>query len=265
MKYKKSFCLLLFFFSISNQSIIAQCFGGNGRGDSSSTTGLIYFNGSGIAPILFTGGNGRGDNNSSAVLMYINSTTPLSISFAGGGGRGDSSSNSGLLYFDNQASGITFIGGSGRGDSSSGNSLQYFDHRASVISYTGGIGRGDSCSGTDLTCLHLPVLGLKLYIEGYYTGGGQMKAVLYNTYPSFYPPNAFDSITVELHSSSSPATIFASVNVLLLTDGTTIVKFPNLLINNSYYIAIRHRNSLETWSNYPLSCNCSLMSFDFSK
>ena len=42
-------------------------------------------------------------------------------------------------------------------------------------------------------------------------------------------------------------------NGVLNTNGTAAIAFPNSAIGNSYYIAIKHRNSIETWSAAPVA------------
>jgi hypothetical protein len=77
---------------------------------------------------------------------------------------------------------------------------------------------------------------------------------------------ACDSITVELHDVVSPYSAIASTSlrVLLHTDGTSQVIFPGTVFNNSYYLVIRHLNSIETWSKNPVLFNVSPMTFDFT-
>ena len=71
-----------------------------------------------------------------------------------------------------------------------------------------------------------------------------------------YGAGIADVITVELHNAASPHAMayeFSPIN--LHTDGTfTIPTIPGT-ITGSYYIVIKHRNSIETWSAAP---------FDFS-
>ena len=110
----------------------------------------------------------------------------------------------------------------------------------------------------------LKILNLKAYIQGFYTSSGQMQAPLYNKDPML-PSNYCDSITVELHHATSPYTLVATRNTLLLTDGTALVKFPATLVNGSYYIAIRGRNVVETWSKNTVLFNSANVNFDFSK
>jgi len=112
--------------------------------------------------------------------------------------------------------------------------------------------------------INLRLLNLKAFIEGFYTGGGQMTAVLHNNDPLNYPPNSCDVVSVELHNSNPPYGFVVSKNVVLLTDGSALVQFPNTVPQDSYYIVLRHRNSIETWSKVPLLFNGDILSFDFT-
>jgi hypothetical protein len=109
----------------------------------------------------------------------------------------------------------------------------------------------------------LKILNLKAYLQGFYLGGGQMQAVLYNNDPML-PSNYCDSLNVELHASTSPFALVASKNAILLTNGTANVQFPSNLANGSYYIVLRHRNSIETWSKNPVTFGSSTVTYDFS-
>ena len=112
--------------------------------------------------------------------------------------------------------------------------------------------------------INLRLLNLKAFIEGFYIGGGQMTAVLHNNDPLNYPPNSCDVVSVELHNSGSPYGFVISKNVVLLTDGSALVQFPNTVPQDSYYIVLRHRNSIETWSKVPLLFNGNILRFDFT-
>ena len=77
--------------------------------------------------------------------------------------------------------------------------------------------------------------------------------------------NETDSIEVNLWSASdlSNATPNFSSKVVLHTDGTATVVFPGATLGNSYYVAIKHRNSVETWSAAPVAFSATV-SYDFS-
>ena len=107
------------------------------------------------------------------------------------------------------------------------------------------------------------ILHLKTFIEGLYVGGGLMHAMLYENGMS-QNANACDSITVELHDTSPFYSLILSVNGLLLSDGNAAIQFPSSLQVGSYYLVIRHRNSLETWSKNPISITPGITQIDFT-
>ncbi len=73
-----------------------------------------------------------------------------------------------------------------------------------------------------------------------------------------------DTITVELHSALAPYSLIESVSNVIHTNGSGRFVFNAATINQSYYIAVRHRNSVETWSKTPLLFNSTTKSFDFT-
>ncbi len=93
---------------------------------------------------------------------------------------------------------------------------------------------------------------LKLFIEGYYIGAGQMAPVLSNSGISIDPTEC-DTILVELRDPMAPANIEASAQVILHTNGTAVVPFPNALYGNAYYVCVKSRNVIETWSKLPVT------------
>jgi len=116
----------------------------------------------------------------------------------------------------------------------------------------------------DLTITPVPpgVLSLKVYLEGYYLSGGQMRSALANS--GIGTNNAIsDTIKVQLRSQSSPNASVLSANVLLSTNGTASISIPPSLIGGNYYIAVYHRNSLETWSSSAIAITANT-SFDFT-
>ena len=121
------------------------------------------------------------------------------------------------------------------------------------------------CSGTTFTINQNPtiVLNLKLFIEGLYLGNGQMSNVLYQHNQSTNP-NATDSIAVELHYPDASLTLAGTTKSILHKDGTASLAFPSSLLGQSYFIAVRNRNSIETWSKTAVPFLVSPMSFDFT-
>lgn len=96
-------------------------------------------------------------------------------------------------------------------------------------------------------------LNVKAYLEGFYRGNGTMSSTLSDIGNSD-DPTATDTITVRLWSPASLANASPnySVNTILHTNGTASVQFPEATLGNSYYVAIKHRNSIETWSASPI-------------
>lgn len=84
-----------------------------------------------------------------------------------------------------------------------------------------------------------------IMLEGLYNGGGTMRQAQ-DAVGNRWPVGVADHITVELHDATSYATIIYTVtDVALSTTGTATFIVPGTY-SGSYYITIKHRNSLET-------------------
>ncbi len=103
-------------------------------------------------------------------------------------------------------------------------------------------------------------LGLTVLIEGYYLGGGMMYAALQDT---LHPLNC-DTVEVSLASASPPYNIIQGVTNVIQTNGFGTFHFTGAIQGRSYFIVIRHRNSMETWSKHPLAFNLPFKTFNFS-
>lgn len=104
----------------------------------------------------------------------------------------------------------------------------------------------------DEDCNLLYSLTGKIFIQGYYMGAGLMNSVLMNQNESGSSVLC-DSIQVEFHDAANISSIAYSAKLVLETNGAFgIVGFPNSMLSNSYYLVIRHRNSIETWSANPV-------------
>lgn len=108
------------------------------------------------------------------------------------------------------------------------------------------------------TCVY--PISIRLFIQGYYTGNSTMQPVRLNEgMPS--DSSITDSIDVLFYN----ATTFEQEDVIhtvLYTNGYVNFNLPSGIVG-SYYIAIRHRNSLFTWSSVPLSFP-AISSYDFT-
>ena len=79
------------------------------------------------------------------------------------------------------------------------------------------------------------------------------------------PGNAtdVDSVTVELHDATTPATVSYTNTGMLQTNGTLAVTFPGATIGNSYYIVLKHQNSVQLWSAAAVAITSST-TYNFS-
>lgn len=105
-------------------------------------------------------------------------------------------------------------------------------------------------------------LNLRAFIEGLKSGPGVMTPVLYNTGESTNPLDC-DSITIELHNATTPFALVYSVDALLNINGYASANFPVGALGNSYYIVVRTRNGIETWSKLPVLMSASTV-FDLT-
>lgn len=106
------------------------------------------------------------------------------------------------------------------------------------------------------------ILNLKIYLEGYYLGSGQMQPVLMNQGIGSNSTDT-DNITVELRKSTD-GTLRASKNVILKTNGTVTVDFDGSVIGN-YFVVVKHRSSIQTWSSGLVTLNpLTVANYDFS-
>ena len=118
-------------------------------------------------------------------------------------------------------------------------------------------------------------LQLKLFIQGYYDQASTMLPVLLNQLAST-DNTLTDTILVELHSALFPYGLEISQQAILHTNGTAACTFnyvngtyssingANYLGGNLYYVAIRHRNGLLTWSANPIAFDSTTVVYDFS-
>ncbi|MBK6344401.1 MAG: hypothetical protein IPN08_11045 [Bacteroidales bacterium] len=110
---------------------------------------------------------------------------------------------------------------------------------------------------------YLPAtLNLTLYLEGLFNGETMNKAR--NSDGFRFPGMAADQITVELHHAFAPYTSAAGpYTVRLNTDGAAKLVLPASMGAN-YFIVIKHRNSIETWTANPVPFAQGSVYYNFS-
>ena len=121
-----------------------------------------------------------------------------------------------------------------------------------------GNGIDDNCNGfTDENCS--VTLQLKLFINGFYKGGGLMNA----TVDPINLPNICDTLIVELRNNSFPFSVNYTDTSILDISGNASFNFPQSQ-GHSYFLAVHHRNSLETWSAFPVLFNAQTINYSFA-
>jgi hypothetical protein len=91
-------------------------------------------------------------------------------------------------------------------------------------------------------------LALTSLIEGFYNGTVMIS----------------DTVTVELHNASAPFGIVEQKKMILNSSGYGTTSFTSALETASYYVVVKHRNSVETWSAAPQAFFSGLMYYDFT-
>jgi hypothetical protein len=118
-----------------------------------------------------------------------------------------------------------------------------------------------------ITAPSTATLNLTAFIQGYYNGTG-MVAARYDNLVAAGATNTgnatdVDFVSVELHSASTPATVVYSADGILQTNGSLTVTVPGGALGNSYYIVLKHQNSLQLWSANAITIT-STTSYNFS-
>ncbi len=108
-------------------------------------------------------------------------------------------------------------------------------------------------TSSSFTTLSVANLALsQTYIAGY-LNGTTMRPVLLNSGVPGATPSDCDTITIALHAPSAPySQQFEQKAVLNALTGAANAVFPAAALGNSYYIVLKGRNLLETWSANPV-------------
>jgi hypothetical protein len=105
-------------------------------------------------------------------------------------------------------------------------------------------------------------LNLHALLEGLYNGNGTMRQAN-DEYGPHFGTGVADHIAVELHNSATYSfVVHAEADVELDTDGNAVVNIPTAL-SGSYYVTVKHRNSIETTSASPVSFNDPVVNYAF--
>jgi hypothetical protein len=92
------------------------------------------------------------------------------------------------------------------------------------------------------------MIGVKAYLQGFYTSNA-MSASLYDL-GSITDSTVTDSMTINLWSSSDLSNAYPSYSLktIIHKNGYSNIILPESTLGSMYYLALKHRNSIETWS-----------------
>jgi hypothetical protein len=119
---------------------------------------------------------------------------------------------------------------------------------ANTVNPTGGLTPIVITSG-DAPLAATSTLNLTALIEGFYN----------STTNTMVP----DTVKVELRNSST-FTLVDQAKVVLNSSGNAAPNFSLAVDGTNYYIVLKHRNSMETWSNTPQAFTGGVLSYDFT-
>ncbi|MBK7762180.1 MAG: M36 family metallopeptidase [Bacteroidetes bacterium] len=132
--------------------------------------------------------------------------------------------------------------------------------------YTVSITDGTACTVSTVTSMVNIIactlnLQLNAFIEGYYSGAGLMNPVLMNQGVS--SNNLLcDTIQIELRNANSPYGLVSGAKAVLHKNGTVNKNFT--VLPGPYYIVIKHRNGIETWSANPVLFTSTSINYNFT-
>ena len=100
-------------------------------------------------------------------------------------------------------------------------------------------------------------------LQGLYKNGNLMNNTLNDLGETQWGDTVADKVLLELREAAYPYTIVESLNLNLQTNGKIITDV-NYQNEGMYYIVIKNRNHLETWSSIPVSFAGDTITYDFT-
>jgi len=73
-----------------------------------------------------------------------------------------------------------------------------------------------------------------------------------------------DTVTIELRNISAPYTLVDQTKILLDSNGQGNGNFYDAVNGTPYYIVLKHRNAVETWSAVPQTFTTNILTYDFT-
>jgi len=107
-------------------------------------------------------------------------------------------------------------------------------------------------------------LTMKLFLQGLYRQSTLMMDKAQDENGDHYPGDIADLITLSLAHNNVPYQIeYILADVPLPRNGIFTVNLPSESYS-SYYLVVNHRNSVETWSSFPVSLNTDHTNYNFT-
>ncbi|MEP7264262.1 MAG: LamG-like jellyroll fold domain-containing protein, partial [Bacteroidota bacterium] len=141
-----------------------------------------------------------------------------------------------------------------------------------ILSGPGGCSISSEPVSTEINtnCNSSVTLNLKVLLAGYYNDEnfsgypGLLSAKLaLSDYTLSTPGNLCDTIKVELRDPNAVLNVVATSYTVIDTSGNGIVNLPVTVNGGTYWLAVFHNNSLQTWSAAPITFN-SVTTYDFT-
>ncbi|MEO6694736.1 MAG: SBBP repeat-containing protein [Ignavibacteria bacterium] len=248
----------------------------NGPGNSNDTAYSIAVDISGN--IYVTGSStGSGTNTDYATIKYNSSGDSLWVRRYNGPGNSTDLGKSLLL----DGSGNLYITGSSAGSGTSNDYATIKYNSSGVqqwVSRYNGPGNGNDYASS----IALDGSG-NVYVTGQSLGSGtdydyatikysqtgslltlNLTAFIQGFYNSVSNNMVSDTLRIYLRSASSPYNRVDSSKGVLSSSGTGSLLFSNAMNGVNYYIAAKHRNSIETWSSSAIPFSAGSLNFNFS-
>ena len=105
------------------------------------------------------------------------------------------------------------------------------------------------------------IVNLHLFIQGYWDGGSSAMSPVLSNQGVTASATACDSIDVELRDITTYAMV-QSVRTILNQNGTASCVFP--ATTGDYYIVVKHRSAIQTWSALPVTVGPTAVSYNFT-